>query len=237
MTHVWRFVRVLLRTLVPSFPFMLWFNAKKVQSHPDGKDADEHRRDWEETLQNSSGDTNEMIARAYQASTDRIAGLEAKGIGMLQAVAIIAAGAVVALTGNQLSTALALAGLGFVVSAGAACCWIIIPRARWTLTLSDIKGPTKGYAEMATATRMAVPVNIRTANMVTAAVYDAIRALIVIVAALVVFGTQRGTQSTLTITMQSPGATPSVCSTRAPASACPGPTPSYSLRSTSASPS
>jgi len=40
-------------------------------------------------------------------------------------------------------------------------------------------------------------------------------------------------QSTLPITTQTPGATPSACSTRAPASACPEPSPSYLLRSTS----
>jgi len=121
----------------------------------------------------------------YQDSMARMANLEAKGVGILQAASIVAAGILVAFTGPNISVVLGAFGLVYVTAAAVACCSVLTPRMRYQLTLNEVASDGGGYPEMAAAIKTMEPVGLRASNLVTSAIYDLIRAMTLALAALV----------------------------------------------------
>lgn len=152
--------------------------------------AEDYRRfrdDWAQILTDADPRKLDSLGILYQDSLDRIEGLESKGIGILQGVSIVAAGAFVALTGPGASVVLASLGLIYLTTAGIACGMVLLPRKRFQLTLDDLAGDSTGYADMAATVKTLVPMGIRVSNLATSATEDLLRALVLTAAAIVTF--------------------------------------------------
>lgn len=158
---------------------------KVVDDEPDGIGFDGQRDYWASRLSIRHPDRRTAAQLMYSSEMDRLASMESKAVGLLQACAISAAGAVLALTGPLPSQVLAFAAVAYLVCAGAACCWPLLPRPRHRLVPSALESPTDGNAEMVAAVSMSVPYGIRLANYLDAAVRDLGRAAALTVIALV----------------------------------------------------
>lgn len=145
------------------------------------------RDSWAQCLADTSQNKLDAMGMLYQDSLVRIGGLESKGIGVLQAVAIVAAGAFVALSGTGISILLAIFSLVYVMTAGIACGMALLPRKRYQLTIDDLRGDSTGYPEMAASIETMIPSGIRVSNLVTSGTEDLLRALVLTVAAIVAF--------------------------------------------------
>jgi hypothetical protein len=159
----------------------------KVIKDPDDAEFRRLRDSWIQVLEIGSPGKREAVSIAYQDTVGRIATLESKSIGVLQAIAIAAAGAFVALTGTGISIILASIGLLYLTTAGWACCSVLLPRNRWSLGIDNVKVDPDSYSEMAAVTEAMKGLGIRTSNLVTSAVYDLIRGFTLTLAALVAF--------------------------------------------------
>jgi hypothetical protein len=149
--------------------------------------SDAHVEHWQRELAHADQVQRDTVVVIYQAANARIAGLETKAIGLFAVVGVVTAGDFVACTGAIPAAVMGLIGLTYAIFAIAACCLVIVPRGRQTLLLEDSGSPTGGVAEMAAVTRMLEPINIRVSNLVTSAIYDAIRAATLTFVALLVF--------------------------------------------------
>jgi hypothetical protein len=168
-------------------PYTLWLNRSKVKSEPDGLNWDGHQKAWTAQLTGASKDQTEVIRVAYKESRDRIAGFEAKAVGVLTAMAIVAAVAVLACTGPWEAKLFGVLSILFLTSGGMACCWVLMPRQRFVLALQEALSSTSGIAEMAASARMSEPVSIRVSNLVTSAIHDLVRALALTLIAVIFF--------------------------------------------------
>lgn len=145
------------------------------------------RDDWAQILSVADPRKLDSLSILYQDSLDRIEGLESKGIGILQGVSIVAAGAFVALTGPSASVFIAALGLIYLTTAGIACGMVLLPRKRFQLTLDDLNSDSTGYPDMAASVKTLVPTGIRISNLVTSAIEDLLRGLLLTAAAIVTF--------------------------------------------------
>lgn len=181
---------VLLRVLgvfLPSLPYVWYVNRRKIPDEVDGMTFDQVREEWEARLSLPDEGKRQQIGAFYQQAMSQIAGIESKATGLLSVCSIVAAGALVACTGDRLASTLGLFGLVYVACASIACAWLLVPEPRHVALLPNVLGPTDGYAEMAAATRSMEPVALRASNFVTASAYDLRRGLLVTIMALIAF--------------------------------------------------
>jgi hypothetical protein len=170
----------------PSLPETWLMNHRVARRYASQLDYDSIRDSWARKLRSPKGSRRQSVAQVYQASFSRMSGLESKAVGMLQAAALVGAGALAACVGPLPAAILGIVGIVYVITAASACCWVLIPRARHSVVLNDTMSSTDGHAEMATSVKMLEPQGIRVSNMVTSAAYDLIRAVIVTIAALLI---------------------------------------------------
>lgn len=178
------FIRLL---FVPTLPSVWYLNTYKIPSEVDGLTYDGVRVRWQATLVGADDSTLQQVETIYQQAMNQITGIESKAAGLLSVCSIVAAGALVAFTGDRLASTLGLLGLFYVTCAATACAWLLVPKARHVALLEDVLGPSHGYAEMAAATRSMEPVAIRASNLVTSSAYDLRRALIMTLVGLIAF--------------------------------------------------
>jgi hypothetical protein len=184
---VWSVIAVIRLLVEPSLPSVWYLNSRKIPDEVDGLTFDELCAQWQATLAGAEESIRQQIGTMYQQAMNQIAGIETKATGLLSVCAIVAAGALVACTGNKFVSTLGLLGLFYVTCAATACAWLLVPKARHVALLDDVLGSTHGYAEMAAATRSMEPVAVRASNLVTSSAYDLRRALIVTFIGLVAF--------------------------------------------------
>jgi hypothetical protein len=177
-------VRRLVFLIAPTLPYVLWVNANRISELPDGKDYDEHVADWTKQFGGGGPAERNLAELAYQQAMDRLTGFESKAVGLLTVVGIVAAGGFAACAGRSPAPIVAIAGLGYVASAGLACAFILVPRERRALVMNDLRSPTAGYAELAAAARMTEPLALRASNLLTSATYDLMRSFLITATAL-----------------------------------------------------
>jgi hypothetical protein len=170
--------------LLPTLPRCLLANHQAAREWT-GDDFLRFRDEWAQVLAEGESRKWDAIAILYQDTIARLGSFESKGVGILQAIAIVAAGAFVALTGTAVSVTLGALGLMYLIAAGFACCYILLPRMRYQLTLDDLTGNKNGYAEMAASIKTMVPAGIRSSNLVRSAIEDLMRASVLTLAAIV----------------------------------------------------
>jgi len=198
--------------VIPAFLWVWWVNRFWIPDPPEGMTSEEHREYWQGQLADASSHVRTAVGTVYEQSTSRLNGLEAKAIGLLTAVAILAAIASVACSGPSVAAGFGIAALVFLTFAGCACCWVLHPRSRPTLLLSEVLSSSAGVVEMAWAVKMVQPHSSRASNMVTSANYDLIRALVLTLVAITTFvflrptsgnGSPAGTTTTSVVTSTS----------------------------------
>lgn len=168
-----------LRLLLPTLPSVFIANARF--SNPQ-RPAAERAADW--TERTTSPEQRAVAVLAYETATARVNGLEAKGVGVLQACAVVAAGALVACASKSgPAQVLGVFALLYLTLAGWACCQVLVPSPRDSVTPGDI-GHEHAYARIAAYTESLSPVSGRIANLVTGAAYDLARASAMTLAAL-----------------------------------------------------
>jgi hypothetical protein len=173
---VWTLVR-------PSLPGVLRVNARRVMPAPA---FDEVRDRWTENLRRRTAARPGAVV-LYEQSAARFVGFESKAVGVLQAGSIAAAGALLACSDDGvLPQTFGLVGLGYLTLAAAACCLVLIPRARTAFTVDELLSPTAGHAEMVAAVVVMQPQALMMSNLVTSAVYDLARGAVATALALLV---------------------------------------------------
>jgi hypothetical protein len=190
MKRVLRTLRRPGRLLLPS---VLWIGRTNVRIDANYRRAptfDESVSDWTQALAENPA-RNENIGRLYDETQSRVAGLEAKAVGMLSAAAIVTAGALVALASPGWARILAAASLIYLCCAVFCFCWTLYPRQRYVLVLPELReSPSGGYAELAAATSANVPILLKISNVVTRGIQDLVRSTVLVLAALVVVSLQ-----------------------------------------------
>ena len=176
-------LRRFLFLIAPTLPWVLWLNFNRISDLPDGKDYEGHLADWAKFADERSPE-RDLAELAYQQAMDRLTGFESKAVGLLTVVGIVAAGGFAACAGRSPAPIVAVAGLGYVASAGLASAVILVPRERRALVIDDLRSPTAGYAELAAAARMTEPIALRASNLLTSATYDLVRSFLITAAAL-----------------------------------------------------
>ena len=146
-------------------------------------DPDASLQRWEKRLQAADEPERstlvESLTTAYQTALGRQAGLESKGVGVLQVAAIVAAILILGMssTSNMAVKSLAAVGLAYLALSVYAAARVLMPRPRYLLTSAKVAvSATTGQAEIGQAADMTVPLGIETNNWIAASLYDLGRA-------------------------------------------------------------
>jgi hypothetical protein len=173
--------------LTPSFIWIVLINRKKISSNEDAAIYDFQHAEWSSSSSLDEERTRDALGVVYDGVGDRKASLEARSIGLLTVVAILAAIDAVTVTGTLVPRLLSMLAFIFLFFTGLGCWYELFPRQRYSLVLGDVSSATTGAAEMAASVAASERTNLRLANMVTSASYDLVKSLLLTLAALGTF--------------------------------------------------
>jgi hypothetical protein len=176
--------------VLPALPYTIWLNRAMVNSDREGDTFDEVMKRWIQTLTEPTTDQVNTIISIYRESKERYSRLEAKAVGVLTAIAIVAAAATLACTRTFVAAIFGWIALVFLTSGGATCCWVLLPRMRHTLVISDVSQPHL-IARIAATSQFSESGTLQMSNLITSALHDLLRALVFTLVAVLLFITIR----------------------------------------------
>jgi len=179
-------LRFVSQWVLPTLPFTIWSNRNEIPETPDNLSKEELHKKYAEDLVNLTIDQRNAIVTVYADSQDRFTILESKATGVLTAIAIIAALATFACTGSFASATFGSLALLFLTSGGVACCLVLLPKTRYVLSVPSVV-TTDPVLAAAFCARMSENQTLRMANLITSAMRDLLRALVLTLFAVILF--------------------------------------------------
>lgn len=146
-------------------------------------DWDEREQTWVSRLKGDSeqqlSERRSILAVTLSSSSSRLIGLEQKGIGLIQASAIILAVLVLAVDSNSVHqliiAVLVTVSLIYLSSALLGAIRVVMPRKRFVVGPGDTLGETGGASALAVAIEDTDQVALEVSNYVRGAVHDLAR--------------------------------------------------------------
>ena len=187
-SRFWRIVRPTLFEI---------YSANRRISKVSELDVDSEEADWHTKLQDLMPDeralTVSTLWSVYESDQNRIRGIESKALGVLQIASLVFAGDVAALTlalrqgawHPKLAIWLVAVSCVYLGMALVASVSVAKPCPRYMLKPADVLPPELVGARLAMATLLNEPTSIARSNLTTSAIFDVLRALIAVAAALV----------------------------------------------------
>jgi hypothetical protein len=153
------------------------FRARLANARVFEADAVEVEGRWKQRITSSAAPSADAFSQALQAQAERMRGSETKAVGSLQLVALLFAGWIFA-AGNAsaLFRVLLLVALGYMAASVWSALHVLQPSLRHVVGPGDCLGEDSYPALVATAYDLNVSKEVRSANLVTASLRDAVRA-------------------------------------------------------------